>query len=943
MTAGHTGASSAAGRRPSRCWRLLAGEAGPGPALALAVIALLSAFVATAGPREITSLQNSALRQTLASAGAFGISATADWHLTSTGPPLTAAQIQVMAGAMGGYLRPPLVSPAAQRWAGLTMPFLAVLNPAPRAVLGGPPILEVAYRSALASHARLISGSLPQAATSARPAGRRTVIVPAAVTAATAARLGLRPGSQLRLGRMPSMSASDPSLVLSVTGVLRPAGPSSSFWTGDPALAAPAVFSNGGAAIWAAGVFVGPGELAAVQTAYTGALGTISWDFPLETSGLAASQAPRMLAAMTSLTSGNAGEAALQAAGPPLENPPTLSADGAGTLAAFLASQAAVGTTDALLLASVAAATAILLLVGAVVLAEARRTELALVRARGGSTGQVATRMLGATAGVACPALAAGIAAGVVAVPDGGNTASWALAALVAATALAAPALLSAWEVRGGGHHGRRSPVAAGRDDLVLPRRSARRLVAETTALVIIVGAVVALRVRGLAPGAGIDPYLVSAPVLIAVAAGMIAARVYPVPLRALLRFTAARRGSVAYLGIARSARSRSVPLLPALALVVAMAVIALGGMVRSAVSSGQVAASWQQVGADAVVSAAGARPSISPAAQAAIAHVPGVRHTAAVYVITSGSAQAGNLLVGPTGAVPAGVVIADPAQYAALVAGTPWPAFPARRLAPPPAGPGPRGGPVPVIASPSVAARIRAGSRQLAFASSQLNIRVAAIAASTPALPGGGSFVIIPSWASSRLAASTTPNTMLLTGAAINVRDLQAVVARALPGGQVVSRAAVLRAAAGSPAVHGSDLAFDLSVAAAFACAVAAVLLGVLLSGRDRTRLGVWLTAMGMTGSQARRLALLDALPLLLIAILGGELAGLVLGPLIGPGLDLSAFTGSSAPVAVRPDAVALITPAVGAVILIAAAAVGQNALIRSRSATVLRLDEGG
>jgi hypothetical protein len=43
-----------------------------------------------------------------------------------------------------------------------------------------------------------------------------------------------------------------------------------------------------------------------------------------------------------------------------------------------------------------------------------------------------------------------------------------------------------------------------------------------------------------------------------------------------------------------------------------------------------------------------------------------------------------------------------------------------------------------------------------------------------------------------------------------------------------------------------------------------------------------------------------------------------------------------------VRPELVALIAPAAGAVLLIMAAAVVQNALIRSRAAAVLRLDEG-
>jgi putative ABC transport system permease protein len=201
---------------------------------------------------------------------------------------------------------------------------------------------------------------------------------------------------------------------------------------------------------------------------------------------------------------------------------------------------------------------------------------------------------------------------------------------------------------------------------------------------------------------------------------------------------------------------------------------------------------------------------------------------------------------------------------------------------------------------------------------------------------------VIIPAWASFRLIDNTTPNTMLLTGAHIDLGALRAVVAHKLPGGQVTSRTAALQAAAGSPTVHASDVALEEAAAASAACAAAAVLLGVLLTGRDRTRIGVWLTAMGMTARQARRLALLDALPLLIVAILGGELASLALGPLIGPGLDLSAFTGSSTPVPLRPDLVALIAPAAGALILIMVAAAVQNALIRRRTSTVIRLDEG-
>jgi putative ABC transport system permease protein len=934
----------------SRLRRFLAGDAGPGPWLALAVIALLAAFLATAGPREITSLQNKTLRQTLAGAGGFSVSAASSWQVSGFGErtspagqtvtqfeAVTADQIQTMSSVMASYIRPPLVSPARQRWSGLTGPLLGVLNPAPQAVAFEPPQIEVAYRSALSGNARLISGTMPQSATVSKTAAT----LEGAVTEPTAKRFGLRIGSVVDLGRDSTMPSTDPPIVLKVTGVIEATNPSSTFWTNDPVVAAPYLENPTTRPTWLGAVIIGPNELPALQTAVNGAIVTMSWEFPLRTAGLSASQAPGMLAAMSSMTSGNAGQAAVQAAGPPLQNPPSLAASGTGVLSAFIAAQAAVGTTDALLLGGVAAATAILLLIGAVTRTDAFRGELALSRARGGSTGQIAWRVLGATAGAAVPALVVGVALGVVAVPDGGNTTSWVLAAIAALIALTAPALLAAWE-----HRGLRSLAGTGRTELAVPRRSARRLVIESTAIVVIVGGVVALRVRGLAPGAGIDPYLVAAPVLIAIAAGLIAARVYPVPLRAVARVTAARRGTVGFLGIARSARARSVPMLPALALVVAMAVIALGGMVRAAVTSGQIGASWQQVGADAVVNAAGASTAIGPATQAAIAAVPGVRSSSPVFLIPANSTQAANLLIGSTGSLSVGVVIVSPARYAALVADTPWPAFPARLLAAPPAGVERDGevggGIIPVVASPNVAADIRGGSRRLAFEGSFLPLRVAATASSTPAVPGGGSFVIVPAWASSRLIDNTTPNTMLLAGSHIDLPALRALVAHKLAGSQITSRTAALQAAADSPTVHASDVALEEAAAASAACAVAAVLLGVLLAGRDRTKIGVWLTAMGMTARQARRLALLDALPLLIVALLGGELASLALGPLIGPGLDLSAFTGSSAPVSLRPDLVALITPAAGALLLVMVAAAVQNALIRRRTGSVLRLDEG-
>jgi putative ABC transport system permease protein len=317
------------------------------------------------------------------------------------------------------------------------------------------------------------------------------------------------------------------------------------------------------------------------------------------------------------------------------------------------------------------------------------------------------------------------------------------------------------------------------------------------------------------------------------------------------------------------------------------------------------------------------------------------------VFAVASGSPQAGNLLLSTTRSVSVGVVIADPAQYAALVASTPSPPFPARLLAAPASAAGRSADRIPAVVSPAVAAAARSRPVQLAFGSSQVAIKAVATARDTPALPGDGAFVVIPSWAASRLQATSPPNVVLLGGPGISVPDLRRVATRVLPGSQVISRAQVLAAAADAPLIRGADQLLDESSGAAAGCAVAAVLLGLLLAGRDRTRMAAWLTAMGMTARQGRRLAVLDALPLLLVAILGAELAGAVLAPLIGPGLDLSAFTGSNAPVLLRPNLVALIAPAVGAVILVAVAAAGQDTVTRGRGGRgrrggVLRFDEG-
>jgi putative ABC transport system permease protein len=911
-------------KRIGRGVRLVTGPAGLGPAVALAVIAALGAFLATAGPRESARLQNQALRKTLAANPGFGIFASGDSPVTSPQRQITAGQLQRASDVIAASFPPPMVSPRASRWSGITSPSSTVAHPAPSAVYLSPPQFETDYFSPLAGNAKLLSGSFPQTATVTTQAGRPVVDMQGVVTPATAARFGLRVGSQLQL----QANQGGTPVILRVTGLVKPVNPAASFWVYDPTVAAPTVVQGG----WVGGALIGPGELAAFPAAYPQRLLGVAWSFPLDTSALTAAQEPAMVAAMTTVAGGPAGSEAVSVSGAPLASAPTLYPSGLDTLTTFQAGQAAAGAIDALLTDGLFAVALILLLACALVVADAYDAEVSLILARGGSTRQAALRILGRSALAAGPAIVAGIVAGLAVTPGGGPADAWLIAAVVV-TALGAPPLITVWR-----HRGSRALATGQRDDLVIPRRSRRRLVAEATVLIAIVGAVAALRVRGTSPTSSGDPYVSSAPVLVAVAAGLIAARVYPVPLRMLLRVTSPRRAPVGFLGIARAARSRSAALLPGLALVVALAVIALGGTLRAAVSQGQVAASWQQVGADAVIRTGGSRQEAGPAAQRAIRAVPGVTHTAAVYAVAPGDPQDANLLTGPANSLTAGVLIVNPQQYARLTAATPFPAFPAGLLT--------RHGTsraVPVIASPEVAAALRKGASQLAFGSSQLTVRLAATMTHTAALPGGGPFVILPSWVQPRLKAAAPPNVLLLTGSGINTHDLRAVLARALPASVLTSRQAVLTAKTQLPTVQSASTAFELCVLAALALSVGAVLLGLLLSGRDRTRVAAWLGALGMTGRQARRLAMLDALPLVLIAVLGAEVAALVLTQLVAPALDLSVFTGSSAAVPVRLDLVAMTVPAAAAIVLVVIITVAQNVFTRRSTKTgVLRLDEG-
>ncbi|MGH3403891.1 MAG: hypothetical protein ACRDRJ_15535, partial [Streptosporangiaceae bacterium] len=918
--------------RWARARRALTGEAGPGTAMALAAVSLLIVLIAIGGPREISDAQYSAQASALAQLSALDIAVTAQgtWLENQAGSAdLSADAGQDLAFLLAAAVRPVPLAPAGQ-WTSVITPERVIQNPAPKAVLSEPPVLQVVYRSDLAAYARTAAGKLPDTARLVRRPGQPSgeLLVDAAVTTATASRLGLHVGSQVHLG---SYLPARPPLLLRVTALVAPRRPGSPFWQADPVLAAPVIPVPGSGPAYLLGeALVGPDELPILQSAFGGGFIHGEWFIPLDLGALGRAKLTPVLNHLRGLAATDGGTA-MQAelpsfGGAGTSSTLTVSSGLPDELSGFLAQQQAAGALDTLLIADVLLAGLFLIATCARLAASAYGPELTVIRARGGSARQVAGRVLARSAGLAGLGSVAGaaLALAITPTPPGGSSVPWALGGLAAAAAIVIPALAALWS-----HRGIR-PAGDERADLASARPSRRRLIAELTVLVLAVAALTAVRLRGI--GAGTDLFTQLAPVLAASAAALIAARLYPVPVRGLLRVTAGRPGAVGFLALARAARARIGALLPVLTLVVSLTLAGFGVMTAGSVTASQDASAWRQAGADLTVQTTGTN--LVPATLArAVAAMPGVGHVAAAYIAAGHAAtlQAG----GRTR--PAGLVVVSPAAYAALAGDTPWPDFPARALAR-----GPRNSAaaaaVPVLASAGLSAD--GGHGTLVVDGTRLPVRIAGTSGPTPAMTTGA-FVVLPDWASARLPSVAGPNTLLATGTGIRLPGVRAAVRRLLPGGQIRTRGQILAGLRAAPAPRAGVRLYWLGTGIAALLSVIALLFGLAVSGPGRGQLIDRLLALGISTRQARALAVSEVLPLLTVAVLGSVIAGLALAIVLGPVMSLAVLSGTSGPVSLRPGLIAAV-PAAGIVVVGLAVVTAQSAAFLGRNlAATLRREE--
>ena len=227
------------------------------------------------------------------------------------------------------------------------------------------PQLEFSYRTALARYSHIVAGRLPGGGGAA---GQQTV-VQVAVTADTAARLGLRVGSRLNAG----------TVELVVTGIIRPADPAAAFWTQSVAAASP-VLAQGSSAqqYWSGAVFIGAGALPLIESALGPTEMQVTWVYAAALGGLNAEAASNLDASLDSMASSGA---TFLTSGIPITAAVTSQIP--SVLAPFIAGESAAAPVLELLYVSLAVLGAVVVLLGARLVAQRRAAEFTLMRARG--------------------------------------------------------------------------------------------------------------------------------------------------------------------------------------------------------------------------------------------------------------------------------------------------------------------------------------------------------------------------------------------------------------------------------------------------------------------------------------------------------------------------------------------------------------------------------
>ncbi|MFI5532687.1 hypothetical protein ACIA8O_29555 [Kitasatospora sp. NPDC051853] len=875
-------------------------RAMPAAAVLTALLALVTAFLAAALPLSADRGADRALRGYLADAGedatslhvgAPGRRGNEIATLDSVAKLLTEQIGAELPLAPGG----PVYGTGGVHWQGLGDPGLSAPD-------GVPPELTLLYLHEAEKHVRVTQGQWP----TGRPQeGEPWPIVLAEATAKT---LNVRLGQVLHSG--PDARDTGRTPRVRVAGLFT-TDPKDPFWIGHGcALKACQTVTRVPPydMYWQAGALVSPDYVQAVSAWGAGSMDF--WRLPVSTEVLRADRLAETSSSLATVTSGPVAAALVsesRRADLRVESQLRSLIDSAR------ARQTAATTLTAVGPAGAAGVAAVVLCLAAALAADRRTAELRLLRARGGSAGGLARRLLAEGAVTVLPAAVLGATTALLAFPTYRHT-----TALVAAVTVTLLAWL-AFPVRA--LLALRPPKHGGR----------RRLMAELLVLAATVAAVTQARRRGVTPvGEGIDPLLVAAPLLLALSGAVLLARLQPLLIGLPARWTARRSGAMAFLGLARAARGGPggrPSVLPLLALLLAVGCAAFGSTALTGVTTERLAAARYQVGADATVRAL--TPGTLPDGFAeTAARLPGVRTAVPVRTeddVTMTSENGGSARVA--------VVAADPAPYAEVAQVAGRGTFDPALLGPA------RDGVVPALVSPS----LPQGDYRIYLPGGMLRIHTVGTVGISPAVLGSS----VPIVQIAAVEGTEAPNGWLATGP-VDEAALHALVERSFPkpdadappdlqrpGHSLHTSAATVRELGEDPLQAAAERTFWAAVGTTALYAVLAVLLTLVRAVPERAALLARLRTMGLLPRQGLALVLAESLPPVLLAAAGGAGVAVAAVLLLGPAVDLGPLVGAAVEPGLRLLAGPVAVQALGLAALATLAVLAEAAVTARRQIT--------
>lgn len=769
--------------------------------------------------------------------------------------------------------------------------------------------MRLRHQQDIGDHVRLVAGELPA------PRDPVPVVLEedadpellplyqVAVTDETLGAMGITLGDRMlltpdrsdRAYRDLPFAALDYSLMLEIAGVIEPINPEEPYWYDDFRLHRPQVYENPDFVLMYPTGLMSPADYRRMLADNGGALWNYTWRYFVDPERMDAGSVDRLAADILNL---ELNFHSIDIAGVGEDSVTT----GLSRLIARFLDQRR-STVAMLSLVSIGLFTVALSVVAvlAALVTDRQADSMLLLRSRGASRQQLTMSRLLVGLLLSAPAAALGLLAASAIIPGRSSALSARAALLVAGAAtvlmvtVALPVIRSSLGVMRRGEFARPT--------------SLRRKIAEGVIVVVAIATIVLMRRRGLGgigDGTSFDPLLAAAPVLLALAVGIVTLRLYVYPIRLLSWLGARRRDVVAFVGFRRILQQPPAARVPLIVILLAVAVAVFAGTVSISIDHGQQDSTWHEVGADYRIAGA-----------AATTQLPRLLDVTSIEAIEASAFglrldSIAREVIGSRDPVEfLGLAAAD---YNAVTAGTRVAAGLPDSITGTPAGPdiGTAANPIPAIVSREWAEFRSLGPGAtfvLDFGRVQATFVIAESRDRFPGLPLERAFVVA-NLESIEVVSGVTlrPTVLYLRAPGSAFGDIDAAT-RAARGAVLTARERLFDQIHSAPLVAGVGRGFRLAFWLTTFFAIVAAGAAFALTSESRRRDLAYLRTLGLSSRESRAITIVEQLPPVLIAAGVGSALGIGMAVLFEPGIDLTAFTGPGLEAGLRIDMTGIAT----------------------------------